>query len=301
MTINTIVQVSQFCDNTTVTNMCIIDNTIAPGNGNTKCYDCPADHPLASSLHTFCMPADTPKDVITFRAEESISDRFVIPYPVTHYAIELDYYFLPVPGMIVVLNFFNNTPGTPPFTLYASTKTGNPSEENHEYKMHGVNATVGVERTEDAPSTGVFLTVEAPKDKMGVRIGQIISPSKMIQVKPPGTQFKMQHAMMEGYYFFEVSNIDQRSKVSITVSAEGKDPTAMMGLTIYTNTGDRELKYPTEFNYNFSAREFKKQASSVTLVLDNVEAGLLYFSFAPFIEIAEHDVPIKVEIVVQPL
>jgi hypothetical protein len=205
-----------YCDNHQFT-LVSTGNTIAPGLGNSKCYDCPANYPLASSLHTICMPADTPKDAISYRAQLAI-DITQIPYRHTNYAVELDYFGLPeFTGMLAVFYFFNYSHVATPYTLYASTKTGNPSEQNHEYKMYGVNATIGVERTEDAVTTGLFLTVEAPKDKMEIVAVQLLSPFKMIQVKPPGTQFKLPRDTL-AYSFFEVSNIDQRSKVTITVS-----------------------------------------------------------------------------------
>jgi hypothetical protein len=270
-------------------------NTYAPDYGMTKCENCPQDLPFASYSHIFCMPPDTPKDTYQFRLSHDVADEIQIPYAVTHCAVEIDY-DLHEGTQLMTMTFSNYSRNALPMTLYASTKTGNPNENNYEFKAHGQNVTIAFEKPSEGSILPVYLTLETGVPKVRVNEVGISSPKNLIQIKPPGTEFILDK-MIEPYLFFEVSNIDVRSRVNITMSGQPATPsTETLSFYMYYS---RSTKYPTQYNYDQNAWHGGKGSGIATMIIDSVEPGLLYFGVSPFILV--DNVRVKVSVTVTPL
>jgi hypothetical protein len=257
-------------------------NTVTTKDAMDKCTICSGDYSIPSIDHTYCMPSDTPKDIIFLK---DISREFTYPFLLkpgeTHYAIEIN--FGTEFEQVFAFTLFNEAVESETVMLYASTKTGVPNQNNYELSAYGKNATIGYQR-DDTLYKQFYLTVisNATVMKQKYMICDF-SYNLQYQVKSGTiTNILLDGEISNAYYYFELDNILVRSIVNVTVIAKSHVLDHLV-FSIFSGK-DRTLQYPNQYNYNYNAiREIWDRDLVVSMILNGVEPGLFYFSVNTYV------------------
>jgi len=232
--------------------------SFAPKSGLSACIPCSRPSPDAK----ICMPEDTPKEVIYFDLVvnpllDPQSEELVIDKPIT---VVSEY------RGAVVFVASQSYDSDAVFTLYASSKTGNPSEQNHEYKSVGKNVSDLLIPSHNSYGDGnfssVFFKIIPSKPTKGV-LGQLsFNPLTYTLHHGDSPMPVYSGGPYNGEMAFIVRN-EKKSKVVLTVKTN-RDYGDNLGGFLYWSS-NKQNKLPSRHDYT-SSQPFKNGVFEFSVV-----------------------------------
>ncbi|KAL0489309.1 exophilin [Acrasis kona] len=122
----------------------------------------------------------------------------------------------------VTVNVYQKQSQDDVMTLYVSSKTGNPSESNHEQKLTGANATLTI-RNNDVEKSAIYVSIEFKRcTYVGIGIQYSNVPIKALVQPNTVTQLEKHNLWSIQTFKLIIPTITQKSLITLAVKGEGE-------------------------------------------------------------------------------
>jgi hypothetical protein len=242
------------------------ENTISD-SAATNCTSCPIEQPHASYDHTFCLLKDTPTNYEIVNMQQNPSYLTFSRRNTTKIAaIEWSY------KTKVALIHFNVMKEDPEVELeiYVSTKTGNPTMENHEYSVIGktplqlaLSRPRPYGRNFGYEYQQFYFTIIPKNEDVQVIVDQLDFRGDTFALTPEHSIVKAKidsgDNVQYNYFTLAVPNLKSSQTALISVTTEN---IILLGTSITLSYG-QGLRYPTELVANHTAKGENKAVIEV--------------------------------------